>query len=130
MNFGGCVFSSSQKYSRVVPQVVWRVQVVDVFAERLPGIENTADIFDPSVFDMRTLLTVVAFVGLVTFIVYTWWVRRIKKEDTFFEDIGISYSRFELPDEVDDYNVMKVCICSCPPELKGFRIGICHVCAI
>ncbi len=79
---------------------------------------------------MRMLLTVVAVVGLVTFIVYTWWVRRGKDEDTFFEDLGISFSRFEFPNEVDGYNAMKVCVRSCPPELEGFRTGIFHVCVV
>eukprot|EP01084_Bolivina_argentea_P004235 8062_1 len=65
------------------------------------------NIFDPSVFDMRMLLTVVAVVGLATLIVYKWWLRRGKEEDTFFEDLGISFSRFEFPNEVDDYNIMK-----------------------
>ncbi len=102
-------FFYSRWCSRVVPHVVWKVHIVHVFAERLSDIENTADIFDPSVFDMRMLLTVVAVVGLATLIVYKWWLRRGKEEDTFFEDLGISFSRFEFPNEVDDYNIMKVC---------------------
>ncbi len=102
------VFFYSLLCNRVVPHAVWKVRSVDIFAECLSDIENPTDIFDPSVFDIRMLLTVVAVVGLVTFIVYKWWLRRGKQDDTFFDDLGISFSSFEFPDEVYDYNALKV----------------------
>ncbi|CAM9856564.1 unnamed protein product, partial [Phaeothamnion confervicola] len=66
----------------------------------LPGL---ADIFDPSVFDMKKLVGALLCFGLVAVMVYRLFVKKFVGEDDFFQDLGISYLDFELPDEIDEY---------------------------
>lgn len=65
----------------------------------LPGL----DMFDPSVFDIRMVLAVLAVVSLVAYAIFRLFVRKVVGEDDFFADLGISYKDFDMPDEVDDY---------------------------
>ncbi|CAM9107539.1 unnamed protein product [Ectocarpus sp. 4 AP-2014] len=65
----------------------------------LPGL----DMFDPSVFDIRMVMGVLACVSLLAYAIFRLFVRKVVGEDDFFADLGISYKDFDMPDEVDDY---------------------------
>eukprot|EP00953_Heterococcus_sp_UTEX-ZZ885_P023687 13006-Heterococcus_DN1.PRE.2 len=61
------------------------------------------DIFDPSVFDMRMVLGMLALFGAVSFMAFKLYMSKVVGGDDFISDLGISYAGFELPDEVDEY---------------------------
>ncbi|CAM9492183.1 unnamed protein product [Ectocarpus sp. 13 AM-2016] len=65
----------------------------------LPGL----DMFDPSVFDIRMVMGVLACVSLLAYAIFRLFVRKVVGEDDFFADLGISYKDFDMPDEVDDF---------------------------
>ena len=54
------------------------------------------------------VLTVLALVGLLAYIGYAIFARKMGgAEEDFFADLGISYTDFELPDEADEYYTLK-----------------------
>ncbi|CAM9778331.1 unnamed protein product, partial [Chrysoparadoxa australica] len=69
----------------------------------LPGL----DMFDPSVFDLNMVVGVLVTFMLVAVLLYKVFIKLVIGEDNFFNELGISYSDFELPDEINEFYTVK-----------------------
>mmetsp|Transcript_2752 Transcript_2752/g.4116 ORF Transcript_2752/g.4116 Transcript_2752/m.4116 type:complete len:197 (+) Transcript_2752:68-658(+) len=61
------------------------------------------DIFDPSVFDIKAVIGALTLFGLITYLIFSFYMKKVVSADDFMTDLGISFSDFELPDEVEEY---------------------------